>query len=137
MKTMHTILGFLGLIPFIGLSALSIANWHAADFMLASYSALIISFLAGALWTWTLVKTQPTWLSVVSNLIMLVSWLLLWLAWHGAGANIFFALAALLITLNLVEYQQLKNEIPSNYLTFRIRLTLIASLSLLSAAVLN
>lgn len=55
MQNIHKALGFLGLLPFILLSILVTKNYPYAEFFLATYAALIISFIAGIIWTQSLI----------------------------------------------------------------------------------
>lgn len=130
MQKIHQLLGYLGLIPFIGLSALHIYGWSPAYELLVTYSALIISFLAGVLWMAAMDRNLSLWLALLSNVVMLASWALLII---NPGSGVLYAFTLLLITLLMVEKRQLKAHYPSRFYELRSRLTLIASIALFSA----
>lgn len=130
MRPIHSILGYLGLIPFIGLSALHISGWQIAYDILISYSALIISFLAGVLWMSSMQAKLSASYAVLSNLIMLASWAVLW---GGQSFGGLYSFSLLFITLYLIEYRTLQPHYPVEFFTLRGRLTLIATISLLAA----
>ncbi|WP_371185908.1 DUF3429 domain-containing protein [Thalassotalea maritima] len=88
------VLGWAGTVPFIGLAfALLVSHSILSDtttiLLFVSYSALIVSFLAGSLWAEALVgrgTVDAGRLLLFSNVIMLVSWCALlsivFIAWH-------------------------------------------------------
>lgn len=137
MQWIHQVLGLLGLIPFIGLAILNILNWFSAPFLLVSYAALIISFLAGVVWMQAMQAQKSYWLAIGSNLFMLASWGLLLLAAYGVQQGIFYALACLLLLVYLLEYFTLKTHYPNDFFSLRTWLTLIASISLIITDFLN
>lgn len=130
MHPIHTILGYLGLIPFIGLSALHIYQWLPAYELLVTYSALILSFLAGLLWMSAMDTERSIRLAIASKGIVLASWALLYL---NPGHVILYAFSLLFILLYLFETLYLKSLYPSGFFSLRSRLTVITTLSLFSA----
>lgn len=135
MKAVHHILGYLGLIPFLGLAVLQLSDdiyaIHAYS-LLVHYSALIITFLAGVIWMAGIHFQKNLWLALFSNIVMLISWLLLWLSPNG----VLYFLTILLLSVYFVEYASLKTHYPESFFTLRTRLTLIASVSLIFAEIL-
>jgi hypothetical protein len=130
MKQIHLILGYSGLIPFIGLSALTIYGWQPAQFLLLSYAALILSFLGGVVWMAT-IQAEKHWLiAVASNLAMLLAWLAV------IFRNNPFSLpgvAALMLGLLWLESEYLQEQYTKAFFILRKHLTFIAALSILCA----
>ena len=134
MTVIHKILGYLGLIPFLALSSLAIYGWSYANTLLISYSLLIVTFLAGILWSMTLKYHLSSWLAIFSNMVMLASWGLMLISdMHG----IYYAISILFILVYLVETFTLKDLYPEGFYTLRSQLTLIAVLSLLNAQIFS
>ncbi len=97
-KTAKT-LGWLGVIPFMALvitHALGGPQW--AQQALVAYSALILSFMAGTLWSqWihaTRTSTRSSHHLVASNLLVLLAWPALWFptAWASLWLGALFAI---------------------------------------------
>lgn len=123
------LLGYAGLIPFVGLAAasffLSAEQLGLALAALMSYAAVILSFLTGIHWAqglqsgsagrlvWSIIPSLLAWLALLMPLdlglpVVVLSLLLVWIAEKGCGW-------------------------PSWYLRLRFQLSFIASLSLLAA----
>lgn len=136
-------LGYGGLLPFIGLTALSFYSGNSAlqDFAregLALYAVSILSFVGGVSWgialaDQSLQPEQQRRLFVYSVLPSLVAWLI-W--FFPEGAMRWVAFAALTFALYLVDLkhgQQL--GWPKEWLTLRLHLSATVGLLLLLAAV--
>ncbi|MCP4077312.1 MAG: DUF3429 domain-containing protein [Gammaproteobacteria bacterium] len=134
MQKIHYILGYSGLIPFIGLAMLQIAGWPMAQFVLIGYSTLIISFLAGTLWAASIYYSLNWQVALVSNLIMLAAWIILLL--HESTAILIWA--AILLALQLFyESWKLKPLYPARLIKMRYVLTFGASCSIVFAALFS
>ena len=132
MQKVHLVLGYLGLIPFLGLAALDVYGFAMAEVLLLSYAVLILSFLGGVVWAMSLYYRLPALVAVVSNLAMLLAWVALGLhAWSG----VLYLVAVLMLLLLLFEYWQLGDLYEEAFLRMRLTLTLVAALSLMVAAV--
>lgn len=130
-------LGYLGLVPFaVALAvvidaALSPRGVHSAaifglyaPFVFATYSACILSFLAGVLWRDHSGSTAgaPSML-VISNLITLLAWGCL-LAVHVSQYAALFALIVLIAGFaTLLRVEQITTVKPPMYARMRVRLT--------------
>ena len=97
-KTAKT-LGWLGVIPFMGLAitnGLGGPEW--AQQVLIAYSALILSFMAGTLWSQWIhaarISTRSSHHLVASNLLVLLAWPALWFptAWASLWLGALFAI---------------------------------------------
>ena len=125
--------GYTGLIPFFGLSLLSIAGFSFASAALISYAALIFSFLCGVVWFVSLNRPQTGHITLVALGGMLWSWC--WLLfpsidWLGA-AGLSFAL------LWLYERRVLSQDYGGQFIRLRLWLSSGASLSLILAFILG
>ena len=131
-----TWLGRAGLLPFLGLLLalyIDIQNQTLWANALAIYTLAIICFLVGAWWGMALIQHNPTTL-LLSNAIVLATFfgqLLL----STAG---FFLLGAFVFTATLVIERRhaLIQPQPLYYARLRLQLTLVASTSLVLAAML-
>ena len=131
-----TWLGRAGLLPFVGLllalyiDAQNQSLWANA---LATYTLAIICFLVGAWWGTALIQRNPTTL-LLSNGIALVTFFGQVLL-STAG---FFLLGAFVFTATLVieRRRALIQPQPLYYARLRLQLTLVASASLVLAAML-
>lgn len=132
-------LGYGGLLPFVALAAAAVhagAYAPAAQRALLAYGAVILSFVGALHWGFATVSRQLpagqrnaafAW-SVVPAL---VAWpALLVPAWVGALLLVAGFVAHLAQDWRLAAHAQL----PGWYLPMRLRLTLVASLSLLAGA---
>ena len=130
MKQIHLILGYSGLLPFVGLSALTIYGWEPAQFLLLSYAALILSFLGGVVWMATIQADKHWSIAVASNLAMLLAWVAV------IFKNNPFSLpgvAVILLALLWLESEYLREQYTEAFFTLRKRLTIIAALSIFCA----
>jgi len=131
-----TWLGRAGLLPFLGLLlALYIDTQNQSLWAnaLATYTLVIICFLVGAWWGTALIQRNPTTL-LLSNGIALVAFFGQVLL-STAG---FFLLGAFVFTATLVieRRRALIQPQPLYYARLRLQLTLVASTSLVLAAML-
>ena len=132
---LYLILGYSGLIPFVGFAALSFSNWFLPEqitVMQIGYALMISSFLGGMHWLRAVKVGCPFYLGL--SLIPSVL---------GLGVLIFYALthsalaligAAILLILNfIIDRRALKkaDDIPPEFMRFRFILTGLASLSVL------
>ena len=125
MKTWK-ILGYLGLIPFAVFlyygseQSLFVVN---SKFSFISYSAIILSFIAGSLWRES-PNNQNSQTQIISNLTSLIAFVCLLV-------NISTALIVLPITYGFIFVYQVKlhkqsshNELSTDYMIMRFWLTL-------------
>ena len=133
-QPVHYVLGYAGLIPFIGLAAMQIAGWSMAQLLLLSYAALILSFLGGTIWTATLVYRLHWQVALFSNIMMLMSWLAL--AFHHVPGVLTWV-ATLLALLMFYEFWKLGSHYRLGLMKMRLILTLVAASSLISASLFS
>ncbi|MEH6637236.1 MAG: DUF3429 domain-containing protein [Halioglobus sp.] len=130
-----TWLGRVGLLPFVGLlAALYLDAQHQQLWAksLATYTLAIICFLVGAWWGLALIRRSPAAL-LMSNAVVLVA-----VFGHVLLAPApFFLLGALLFLATVVIERRhaLFHRQPSYYARLRLQLSLVASASLLLAAI--
>jgi|TARA_R110000851_G_scaffold161068_2_gene304633 hypothetical protein len=123
-------LGFAGLLPFIILSVLAFNHSLLAPehtiLGFVSYSAIILSFVAGSLWGKAVILTLDdniAKLLIISNIIALASWIALLTP---------FVLSALILLasghlyLLYVEFKAKQLSTTNGYLTLRTILTSVA-----------
>jgi len=130
-----TWLGRAGLLPFIGLLAalyLDAQNQQLWAKSLSTYALAIICFLVGAWWGLALIRRSPTAL-LMSNAMVLA-------AFFGhvlLTSASFFLLGALLFLATVVMERRhaLFHRQPPYYAHLRLQLSLVASASLLLAAI--
>ncbi|HEY7907077.1 MAG TPA: DUF3429 domain-containing protein [Wenzhouxiangella sp.] len=135
-KTAKT-LGWLGVIPFIALtasSALGGPQW--AEQALIAYGALILSFMAGTLWSDLIHATRTPRNAnahlLASNGLVLMAWPALWfpMAWAS------WWLAALFTAHLVLDAPWLPNNGPAWYRHMRLGIsTVVITLLVLSGAV--
>lgn len=131
MSRTHQLLGYAGLIPFIGLALLNIlGSYPDSSEWLLSYAALIFSFLGGLLWLVSMQYELPRHVPMVSVGLMLWAWC--WLLWPTF--NWFWLAAWSFLGLWLYEKFYLASVYSPAFLRIRAHLSLIAALSLISAA---
>ena len=129
MNQQHRLLGYAGLIPFIGLALGSLFNSVHAPLFLLSYAALIFSFLGGILWGQSLIKSLPLHVTLVSVSCMLWAWV-----WLLMPAYNWLWLAALsFVALWLYEWIVLRSYLAADFVKLRGQLSLVAALSLIVA----
>lgn len=130
----HKTLGYLGLLPFWGLMWMHLTDWPEAYFLLLTYGALITSFLAGTLWMGAMQQERAGQGSgvyaILSNLVMLLSWGLLWLY---PLTGMLYLLALLIAALYLIEQIAMAQTYDKSYLRLRGQLTFFACLALICA----
>lgn len=135
-KTSETVLwlGRAGLLPFIGLSAaLYLDGQHQQLWLksLATYTLVIICFLVGTWWGLALIRRSPAAL-LMSNALALVAFFS-----YVIMASLHFLLlgAFLFLVIVLIERRHtLFLRQPLYYARMRLQLSLVASSSLLLAA---
>ena len=113
-----------GVIPFAALALVSMIDApHWAELLLVGYGALILSFLAGTLWTRHLLgdRTRPR-LLVASNFLVLLAWpaLLMPVAWASLW------LAALFGVHLLLDEPWRKYGMPGWYRRLRLAVSSVA-----------
>ncbi len=115
-------LGWGGLIPFAVMPiAVFIGHPDWLHTLLAAYGALILSFLAGTLWTRHLLITTPKiWMLVASNVLVLAAWPALLLPLHIAA----FVLATLFAAHLLLDEPWQAHGLPGWYRRLRLWLSL-------------
>ena len=123
-------LGYAGLTPFVAATLMAWMGWQAADitaeFIFISYSAIILSFVAGTLWGRALALYSGhviARLLVLSNVYSLLAWAALLMTLP------LFALIALslgFISVFRVERKCLELPLNDNYSNMRYQLTAIA-----------
>jgi len=133
------LLGYGGLIPFIGLAILSFTSLipkEIARTALIYYAVTILSFVAALHWGFamtlkTLSKQQTSRLYIWSVIPPLVAWVSLFLP-MVFGVSLLIAGFISHLWQDLLIYKVKSEEIPSWYIPLRVRLTTIATLSLAS-----
>lgn len=126
-------LGSLGLIPFAFLMVIHLTGWLRSDIhaqsIFITYSAIILSFIAGA--TWGQVLEQPSQsrgksLLITSNLIALLAWLGLLIEQPHLSL---LALLAGYVSVYWLETRWLRQMRPdhSYYPNMRFLLTILVS----------
>ena len=125
------LLGFGGLIPFVGLSGLSVlttgTHQQTLLFSLLAYGATIISFLGAIHWGLTMMEPSPNSLRLVWGVIpSLIAWLsLIFSTQLGLAIE-----CSILWVCFFVDYKTYPNFNLWAWLKLRFVLTLIASVSL-------
>ena len=132
MKKIHYILGYTGLIPFIGLSITTILGDSVSNAVLLSYACLIASFLGGTLWMSSIEHKLANHVAITSNLFMLFAWAILI---FQKTDGIFYLASALFISLICYERRYLKHLYSAEYLTLRTVLSWVVAGSLLVVAI--
>ena len=131
MQKVHLILGYAGLIPFIGLAILAIAGYEEASYFLLTYAALILSFLGGIVWMATIAAKKHWSLAVVSNVVMLIAWVAVIVSNTSWSLPL---IGALMLGLLFIESRHLRSEYTDDFFRLRKYLTFIAAASLFSTA---
>ncbi|MEW6991845.1 DUF3429 domain-containing protein [Colwelliaceae bacterium 6441] len=117
------ILGYLGLIPFIVCLYLSDETFEYFNnkFAFVAYSAIILSFLAGTLWT-SAHKTSNTQQLIISNVFSLTAFVSLLLPVHIA----IMVLAVGFLCICVYEkFFMLNDKQLDSYLKMRVQLSFI------------
>jgi hypothetical protein len=136
-RSVINVLGYAGLIPFVITALLVTSNFRTpgldAILVFALYSALIASFLGGALWGRALGRpTQSITVMalLLSNAIVLLAFAaMFWLALFPLVAVVLLAVChLLLIWLERGAFAELFTEAESFYANFRLSLTTLVLL---------
>jgi len=130
MTRFHQLLGYGGLLPFIGLAILLVSGYSAASYWLITYAALIFSFLGGLLWLASVKVPLPKHVAFVSVALMLWAWC--WLLFPAI--NWFWLAAWSFLGLWLYEKRFIADFYSAPFMCMRLQLTLIAAFSLILAA---
>lgn len=130
-------LGYLGLIPFVGLAlAAPVLPQHLAQMqqLMADYTLCILCFLVGSWWGLGLIRRAPSAL-VLSNVIVIA----VWLSRTALLPDQFLYLSALLFIILIVceRLMPLFKPQPTYYRNLRLRLTGVACLALCMTASLS
>ena len=130
------ILGYAGLIPFIGLAILSsvLTNNSLVIDSLALYSFGIFTFLCGAWWPTSDMQHAKFWRIVFSNILFLTAFfvfLLLPHQWLAIGAILFVLIWA------IERFSLLIPKTSDAYSALRMVLTIVASLSMFTTYLLG
>ena len=128
MPRIYQVLGHAGLIPFVGLAIIAVMGWAPAQSMLMKYAALILSFLGGTVWMLAMQKQLHWSIAIISNLVMLLSWVVLMLFPPNIGL---LALAILFSSFITFENQIMKPHYDEAYFRMRLVLTIVAVISLM------
>ena len=124
-------IGYSGLIPFIGLSAMSVLwrdiHHSAVLFSLLAYGATIISFLGAIHWGLAMREEQPDHIAIIWGVIPSL------VAWCSLIVDTYWGLAIQVITLWVcffVDYKRYPQFGVSEWLSMRLQLTVIAGVCL-------
>ena len=124
-------IGYSGLIPFIGLSAMSVLwrdiHHSAVMFSLLGYGATIISFLGAIHWGLAMREEQPDHIAIIWGVIPSL------VAWCSLIVDTYWGLAIQVITLWVcffVDYKRYPQFGVSEWLSMRLQLTVIAGVCL-------
>ena len=128
-------LGYAGLVPFVLLAVLAwVVRADVAPFVslaLVGYGAAIASFLGGVHWGIAFSKWQASSVHLLWGVFpSLLAWMAVLMPAHAAAPF----LAALLVVCYLVDRSLYPSAGLSYWLPLRLRLTVVATLSLLVAA---
>ena len=123
-------LPFVGLLLALYIDAQNQSLWANA---LATYTLVIICFLVGAWWGTALIQRNPTTLLLSNGIVLVAFFGQVLLSTAG-----FFLLGAFVFTATLVIERRhaLNQPQPLYYARLRLQLTLVASASLVLAAML-
>ncbi len=138
-------LGYAGLLPFLAVvwaayADLSFGAWSASHLFL-SYSVIILSFLAGALWGKARELEESNvnrFLLISSNVFALMAWLAVLLGRDYLSAGLAVSMTGFILVY-LVEHKTrglLLQAKDSAYLKFRLTLTSVVCLAHLVVIVL-
>lgn len=131
-----TRLGWAGLLPFVAAPvALYVSAEHAPLLAtaIAAYALAILCFLTGAWWGIALLRRQPGVL-VISNLVVVIAWLGFVLL--DLRACVILLAVLLPGTVALERLHPVFRPQPDYYAALRMRLSVVASLSLLLSALM-
>jgi predicted ferric reductase len=129
------LLGLGGLVPFIGLAALSFtvspAQRPAVIFSLLAYSATIISFLGAIHWGLTMVENLPSTQQLVWGV---VPSLLAWISLMVQGEWGLLLVAAVLLLCLAVDYRTYPHFGLHHWSGLRLTLSMVAIVSVVLPA---
>lgn len=124
-------IGYSGLIPFIGLSAMSVLwrdiHHSAVLFSLLAYGATIISFLGAIHWGLAMQEEQPDHISIIWGVIPSL------VAWCSLIVDTYWGLAIQFITLWIcffIDFKLYPKFGVGQWLSMRLQLTVIAGICL-------
>lgn len=128
-----TLLGCMGLLPFMAALLASLRDIAilsmSAQWLFASYSAVILSFLCGSLWGRSLsgdFNFSSGLLMTVSNLVALIAWVSLLISGSQLKSSIGLLGLSYLVVLvcELIATEKLYHNIYFGYLRLRCALTI-------------
>jgi hypothetical protein len=131
-------LGLAGLIPFVGAAIAALAGWQIMgtdpQTLFLTYSAIILSFLAGSLWGMSRElpeNTLSSGLLIFSNVVALLAWLSLILGkeFYATGLTISILAYTAMYAVELSNAKRLFNAEAKVYLKLRLFLTTVVCLS--------
>ena len=132
-----SILTYLGVLPFLLCSASIIYGFEQqkTTFILLSYSAVIISFIAGIHWAFAMQQRDSSsiWLLMSSNIISLLAWCALLIPQPVSALVLLIFLLVALLMIDMTIYRSEKVE--PWFIKLRTRVTVIVLLTLASAGV--
>lgn len=134
MKTTAT-LSFMGLIPFFVSFYFSLqsATWHLeSKQVFIAYSAIILSFIAGTLWSRTEQEKQLKQ-QIISNFFSLFAFLALLIYHHLALILLMFSYVSLFLYERSLAKVHVQEYRPTPYLKMRLKLTVVVTLLQLGA----
>jgi len=131
-------IGYSGLIPFIGLSAMSVL-WHdihhsAILFSLLAYGATIISFLGAIHWGLAMREEKADRIAIIWGVVPSL------VAWGSLIIDTHWGLAIQFITLWIcffVDFKLYPQFGVSKWLSMRLQLTVIAGICLVLPALMQ
>ncbi|MDG0969847.1 MAG: DUF3429 domain-containing protein [Porticoccaceae bacterium] len=146
------VLGYAGLLPFVvtavmmaraawfgeGLQSAALGGFYV-PYIFIAYSAVILSFLAGTLWSkWTSFQNQGLsgLIIVSSNAVALISWIALLLIYLSSLATL-LALGLLVSGfLSLMYLERFSQNMDRRYWQLRVNLTIAVTITHLIVIVL-
>ena len=131
-------LSFMGLIPFFVSFYLSIQSltWQVqSKLAFIAYSAIILSFIAGTLWSRTDEEKQAKQ-KVISNIFSLLAFLALLVNHQLALSLLMVSYVSLLVYETRLAKVNKQAYLGSPYLKMRLKLTIIVTLLQLGALIL-
>ena len=129
-------LGWAGLLPFLAAPLAVSVSTNPADMVgpaLVAYSLAIVCFLMGSWWGIALLRRTPVIL-VVSNVVVIAA--CLGCVFMGLRANLLLLALLLAGTIGVERMHPMFWPQPDYYATLRLRLSAVASLTLLLCVVL-
>lgn len=131
------LLGAAGVLPFVAGAAVAVVASGEPGAValsgLGAYALAITSFLCGAWWGIALIRRAPG-LLLASNGIVITAWLALWLL--PPSASLLVLAVLLTVTVGVEARHRAFAAQPAYYRTLRLRLTAVATVCLVVAAVL-